>query len=231
MRRIWKYAGVIVAAACLSLSPLRADSLSDVYVRMDAAAKTFKAMTSNLNETVYTALAKDTSVSSGDIKLLRKKPGDVRTLVNFTKPDAKMASFDGNTARIYYPKTKLEQVYDVSSKKEMVEQVMALGFGASSAELKASYDVSWMGEDTVDGNKTSHLKLIPKSKDMLKNFREVELWISDSLNVPLQQKFITSSNGDYTQFTYLGLKLTSSLSDKDLQLKTAKDVQIKQVGH
>jgi outer membrane lipoprotein-sorting protein len=111
-----------------------------------------------------------------------------------------------------------------------VEQVMSLGFGATSSELKAAYDVSFVDTASISGQNTAHVKLVPKSPDMLKNFREVELWIADSLGVPLQQKFFTSGKGDFTQFTYSNLKLTASLSDKDLQLKTAKGVQIKQVG-
>ena len=197
---------------------------------MDAAAKTFRGMTANLRQTVYTALAKDTGVSTGDIKLKRAKPGEMRMLVVFTQPDQKSAAFDGNQVKVYYPKTNVEQIYDVSTKKDMVEQVMLLGFGASSAEMTSAYDVSWIGPEVISGQPTSHLKLVPKSQEMQQHFREVELWISDSLGVPLQQKFITSGAGDFNQFTYSDMKLTSSLPDKDLQLKTAKGVQIKQVG-
>ena len=219
----------LTAIALLTL-PLRADPLADTFAHIDAAARTFKGMTANLQETVYTALAKDTSVSTGDIKLKRDKSGEIRWLVNFTQPDQKMAALDGSQAKIYYPKTNIEQIYDISTKRDLVEQVMLLGFGATSAELKAHYDISFLGAESLGGQSTAHLKLIPKSPDMLKNFRQVELWISDSLGVPVQQKFLTSSNGDFEQFAYSSLKLNASLSDKDLQLKTAKGVQIKKIG-
>jgi outer membrane lipoprotein-sorting protein len=223
-RTIWLF------CAAFSLSAAPANSLPDAFARMDAAAKTFRGMTANLQQTVYTALANDTSVSNGDIKLKRLKPGEVRMLVVFTQPDQKSAAFDGIQVKVYYPKTNVEQIYDVSTKKDMVEQVMMLGFGATSDEIKSAYDVTWVGGEPINGQPTSHLKLAPKSKEMQQRFRAVELWISDSLGVPLQQKFITSGSGDFNQFTYSDLKLASSLSDKDLQLKTAKGVQIKQVG-
>jgi outer membrane lipoprotein-sorting protein len=211
-------------------APLSADSLADTFAKIDASAAKFKGMTADLQRTDYTALAKDTSVATGDIKLKRIKQGDIHMLVTLTKPDQEVVAFDGKQASIYFPKTNVEQQYDVSAKKDMVEQVMLLGFGATSADLKAHYDVTSAGAEPIAGQPTAHLKLIPKSADMLKNFRQVELWISNSLGVPLQQKFITSANGDFHQFTYSNLKLTSSLSDKDLQLKTPKNVQIKKVG-
>ena len=223
-RTIWFF------CAAFSLSAAPVNSLPDALARMDTAAKTFRGMTANLQQTVYNALVKDTSVSNGGIKLKRPKPGEVRMLVTFTQPDQKSAAFDGNQVKVYYPKINVEQIYDVSTKRDMVEQVMSLGFGATSAEMTAAYDVTWVGSEAINGQPTSHLKLAPKSKELQKNFREAELWISDSLGVPLQQKFITSGSGDFNQFTYSDLKLTSSLSDKDLQLKTAKGVQIKQVG-
>jgi len=220
----------VLCFALLGLATAWADGLQDAFAHMDRAAQTFKAMTSRLQETTYTALAKDTSVQSGEIKLKREKNGDVHTLINFTEPQPETVSFDGKEARIYYPKTKTVNVYDVSSKKDILEQVMVLGFGATSSAVKADYDVVDIGPENIDGKPTQHLKLTPKSKEMQQRFRWAELWISDALGVPLQQKFITANTGDYTQFTYSGLQLAPSLSDKDLQLKTPKDAQIKQMG-
>jgi len=211
-------------------APLAADSLADTFARIDASAAKFKGMSADLQRTDYTALAKDTSVATGDIKLRRIKEGEIHMLVTLVRPDQEVVAFDGKEARIFFPKTNVEQLYDVSAKKDMVEQVMLLGFGATSADLKAHYYVTFMGAEPIGGQPTAHLKLLPTSPDMLKNFRQVELWISNSLGVPLQQKFITSNNGDFHQFTYSNLKLTSSLCDKDLQLKSPKNVQIKKVG-
>jgi outer membrane lipoprotein-sorting protein len=221
---------ISLAAVAFLAAPVVADSLADALAKMDTSAAKFKGMTADLQRTDYTALAKDTSVATGDIKLRRIKEGEIHMLVTLAKPDREVVAFDGKQARIYFPKTNVEQDYDVSAKKEMVEQVMLLGFGATGADLKAHYDVTFIGAEPIGGQPTAHLKLIPKSPDMLKNFRQVELWISDALGVPLQQKFITSTNGDFHQFMYSNLKLTGSLSDKDLQLKTPKNVQIKQVG-
>ena len=105
-----------------------------------------------------------------------------------------------------------------------------LGFGATSAEIKANYDVTWVGSESVDGKPVSHIRLIPKSKDVLAKLRQADLWISDTLGLPLQQKITTNSAGDYTLLKYSNIKLAPSLSDQDVQLKTPKGVELKPVG-
>lgn len=99
-----------------------------------------------------------------------------------------------------------------------MDQFLLLGFGASMADLKSSYEVSYLGTETIGGSATSHLKLIPKSADVLKILKVAELWMDDATGLPVQQKFSTSSAGDYKLITYLGAKQNPALSDKDIRL-------------
>lgn len=214
----------------LAACSLWADPLSDVFARMDKTAQSFKGMTADISQTAHTAIVNDDSTEKGTIRLKRNKPGDTKILVDFTSPDAKTVSVDGGQVRIYYPKAKLVQIYDIGSKRAALDQAMLLGFGATSAELKASYDVSYVGAEQASGQATSHLKLIPKSKEVLQQLKQADLWIADSLGCPLQQKLVTSTGGDYTQFVYTNLRFNSSLGDKELRLNTPKGVQSQQVG-
>jgi outer membrane lipoprotein-sorting protein len=207
-----------------------ADPLADVFARMDATAVHFKGMVADLEETVHTQIVDDNNVSTGTIKLRRAKPGDVRVLFEFQHPEPKGVSYAGNEVHIYNPKTNIEQIYDVSTKKGIIEQAILLGFGATSAELKASYDVSFVAAETLDGFPVAHIKLVPKSKEMLAQLKQADLWISDSLGVPVQQKIATTNSGDYTMFKYLHLKMAPELKDSDLQLRTPKNVQKQRVG-
>jgi outer membrane lipoprotein-sorting protein len=211
-----------------------ADPISEIFSRMDTAAKNFKGMTADLTETVHVEIVDDNNVSKGTIKLRRAKPGakpvDVRFLVEFTSPDPRAAAYSGNEVHLYNPKTNVEQIYDVAAKKSVIEQLMLLGFGATSAELKATYDVSFVAAETVEGQPAQHIRLVPKSKDMLAQLKQADLWISDSLGVPVQQKFQTTKTGDYNLFQYRNLKLEPAISDGDLKLKTPKNAEKKRVG-
>jgi outer membrane lipoprotein-sorting protein len=220
-------AGALVAAAALVQA---ADPLSEVFRGMDTAASHFKGMSADIEETVHLEIVDDNNVSNGTIKLKRNKPGDVRFLVEFQKPDQRAAAYAGNEIHVYNPKTNIEQIYDVSTKKAVIEQAILLGFGATSAEIKSSYDVSYVGAETVGGQAAAHIKLVPKTKEMQAQVKQADLWISDSAGVPIQQKFLTSSSGNYNLFRYSHMKL-EAISDGDLKLKLPKGVQKKTVGH
>jgi outer membrane lipoprotein-sorting protein len=81
-----------------------------------------------------------------------------------------------------------------------------LGFGSNSAELRNSYKVELGGPETVAGQKSVRLVLTPKSADVLAKLTRVELWISDTLGIAVQQKF-TQPGDDYTLATYTNVKL------------------------
>jgi outer membrane lipoprotein-sorting protein len=207
------------------------EPMAQVFARMDTAAAHFKGMTADIQETVHTVIDDDNYVSNGVIKLRRLKPGDVRFLIDFVSPDPRSAAFTGEEMHVYNPKTNTEQIYDVATKKAIIEQAMLLGFGATGAEIKESYDVAWVAAENVDGQPAAHIKLTPKSKEMLAQVKQADLWISDSFGVPIQEKFQTTGSGDFNLFKYTHLNMTPGLSDNDLKLKTPKNVQKKRVGH
>jgi outer membrane lipoprotein-sorting protein len=209
-----------------------ADPLTDVFARMDKTAQKFMGMTANIQETVHTEIVNDNTISTGTIKLRRAKPNDMGVLVEFTNPDApRSVELSGAKAYLYNPKTKTEQEYDVANNQHIMEQLFELGFGATSSEIKQNYEVTWVGSESIDGKPTSHLKLIPKSADVLQKLKQADLWISDSLGMPVQQKLLTTASGDYTVFKYSNLKIANSLSDNDLKLKVPKGIQAKRVGN
>lgn len=207
-----------------------ADPLTEVFARMDQSSRNFKGMTADIQETIYTQVVDQKNVLTGSIRLKRVKPGDVRFLVEFTQPDVKSVAFAGTEVRTYKPKENVEQIIDVASHKEALEQALLLGFGASSSEIKATYDVAYVGAEAVAGQRAAEIKLTPKSKDLQAQIQEADLWISDALGVPVQQKFLYAhAGGNYSEFTYSNIKLTVP-SNADLQLKPSKGVQVSKVG-
>jgi outer membrane lipoprotein-sorting protein len=205
--------------------PLLAQTLADTFARMDKTAVQLKSVIAGIKRDVHTAVINDDEIDNGTIELKREKSHDTRMLIDFTGPDAKTVSLGESTVSVYYPKIKTVQVYDVGAKKQMVEQFLLLGFGASSAELKEAYDVTWAGRENVAGQQTGHLKLIPKSKDVSRQVASAELWISEMNGLPVEQKIVFVS-GDYWLVTYSDMKYNPPLSDDALKLKTPKGVQI-----
>ncbi len=210
----------------LTALPLGAQSLNDLLARLDKAAPGFKSMSADIQRVVHTAVINDDSTESGTMKLKRQKLHDTRMLIEFTKPDAKAIALAEDTVSVYYPKIKTVQIYDVGDKKNLIDQFLLLGFGATSPELKEAYDLSWVGVETVSGQSTGHIQLVPKSKDVLARLKKADLWISDANGLPVQQKFVTSSAGDSMVVTYSNLKNNPALADGALKLNYPKGVQI-----
>lgn len=217
--------------ACLFLAAtaLTADPLTDVYAKIDKAAVGFKAMAADVKDDDYTSIVQDHDIHQGTIKLKREKNG-TSMLIDFTGAGARTIALEGGVLRVFYPNTKQEQVWDVAGKRALIDQFLLLGFGANSAEIRKHYDVTYVGPETISGQPAVRIKLVPSSAEVLKQLKSAELWISDSSGLPMQQRFVTSNAGDYKLVTYSNMKSNPSLSDKDLQLKAPKGVQIQQMG-
>jgi outer membrane lipoprotein-sorting protein len=222
--------GVRLFAALIFLLPIAAQSLSAqsldaVYARLDKSAQQFKSLTADIKRDVHTAIVNDDSIENGSIKVKREKSG-TRMLIDFVTPDKKTIALDGDTGSVYYPKIKTVQIYNVGEKRSMVDQILLLGFGATSDELKTAYDMKWIGAEQIDGKPTNHIQLIPKSKDILTRIKKAELWISDSTGTPLRQRFVTSASGDSMLVTYSDVKLNPAIPDGALKLTYPKGVRI-----
>ncbi len=173
---------IVTIALALAL-PLAAQTLNDTFARMDKTAPQLKSITAGINRDVHTAIINDDEIDNGTIRMKREKSHGVLMVIELTGAAAKTVALDDSEVIIYNPKIKSAQAYKIGAKKEMVEQFLLLGFGATSAELKQSYDVSWAGAETVDGQQTGHLKLVPKVTDASRKMSGAELWISASNGV------------------------------------------------
>jgi outer membrane lipoprotein-sorting protein len=214
-----------IALIAVATLPLAAQSLDDAYARIDKAAAQFKSVVADIKRDVHTAVINDDERDQGNIKVLREKGHDTKMLIQFTGTDAKSVAIDGSQISLYTPKEKLVQVYDIGAKKDVVDQFLLLGFGASSKELKDSYNISFAGMEAINGEDTWHLQLVPKSAEALKNLKKAELWISQQTGLPIQQKFTTSSGGDFHLVTYSNMKQNAPLSDNVMKLNLPRGVK------
>jgi outer membrane lipoprotein-sorting protein len=217
----------LVLALAIAL-PVAAQSpaLNDAFARMDKTAQQFKSVTADMKRNVHTAVINDDAMDTGTIKVKREKAHEPRMLIDFTGSDAKTVSVDDTSVSVYLPKSQLVQVYRLGSKRNLLDQFLLLGFGASSSEIKQEYEVTLIGEEKIGTEGTWHLQLIPKSAEVLHNLKKAELWIAEASGLPVQQRFVTSSTGDFTLVTYSNVKFNPSLSDGALKLKYPKGVKV-----
>jgi outer membrane lipoprotein-sorting protein len=200
-----------------------AETLDSVLARMDQSAAQFKSLSGKLKKTTFTAVLNESSSESGTILVRRPNAKDLRMLIDFAEPDPKTVAYANKKWQIYYPKINTVQEYDFGKQSALVDQALLLGFGTASADLKRGYTLKYLGEDTVNGNKTSHLELDPNSPEAREHFTRVELWIADTGN-PVQQKVVQPSK-DYYLVTYSDIQLNPKLDDESLKLHLPKGVK------
>jgi outer membrane lipoprotein-sorting protein len=218
---------IVTIALALAL-PLAAQTLNDTFARMDKTAPQLKSITAGISRDVHTAIINDDEVENGTIRMKREKSHGTLMVIDFTGNAAKTVALDDSRVTIYNPKIKTAQEFEIGGKKQVVEQFLLLGFGATSAELKQSYDVTWVGVETIDGQPTGHLKLVPKAQDVSRQMSGAELWISAgsaSSGLPVWQKILFTS-GDYWLVKYSDIKMNPPASDDTFKLKLPKGVQI-----
>jgi outer membrane lipoprotein-sorting protein len=216
---VWSLPAIFMFCLCATTpSAHAADSLDAVYARIDQASKTFKGLTADITNTAYTAVVDSKEVQTGTIKLLPTKDG---THVLMSRQDGMVLSFNGHKGREYNPKTNVVDEKDFA--QGVVNQYLQLGFGATSAQLKATYDISYVGAEQIGNQQTSHITLIPKSPEMRRDMKQAELWIGEN-GLAVQQK-IVRPDGDYQLYTYSHTTL-GAMPEKDLEIKLRSDTKI-----
>jgi outer membrane lipoprotein-sorting protein len=215
----------ILAAMALSWGAPAADnSLADTLARMDEAAAKFKGLEADMQKVAHTAVISEDSVEAATIAVKRLKPHDIRVRIDFKPPNPRQVAIAGVKGEYYVPGINTVQEYDMGKSRSLVEQFMLLGFGSNSKDLKSAYSIGLGGPETAAGQKSTRIELIPKSEDVLAHFKRVDLWISDTMGIAVQQKLF-EPGGDYLLATYTNIKLRPNLPDSAVKLNLPKGVK------
>jgi len=188
-----------------------AENLETILNRLDQASITFKGMSADVQMTTFTKIIDDKTVENGTLQMQRQKGKSTRAIIDFSKQtDARVIAFFDNTVRIYYPKLKLYQDYDVGKNSDVLNQFLLLGFGSSGKELMENYEITNAGSEKVSDLDTTHLVLSPKAEKVKEKLSKVEVWIPEGESYPIQQKFIEPS-GNYRRVLYSKVNLKPSI--------------------
>jgi outer membrane lipoprotein-sorting protein len=218
-------AGTLVGAATLGFgAPQAGNTLVATLAAMDKASAKFKGLTADLRNQSYNDVVEKTEIQEGTIAVKRFKPKDTRILVKFAKPAPSYHYLGEGKYLSFNPGTQEAQQADLGKSKTTVNTLMLLAFGSNSSDLQAAYKVSLGGPDTVNGEKTTRLEMIPKSPEILKYAKRCDMWVSDS-GVIVQQKFYETGN-DFVMFTYSHIVMTPGLPDSALKLDIPSGIKV-----
>lgn len=211
--------GIVVAVAA------PADSTPDpaldrVLGQMDSAAEKFRTTEASVVWDQYQKVVDEHEEQKGKVYFRHGNNNEVQMAADITDPDQKYVLFNGSKIQVYQPKIDQVTVYNTGKNREAFESFLVLGFGGGGHDMLKSFDVKYLGSETVDGTAAAKLDLVPKTVNVRNNVDHIVLWIDPSRGISLQQQFFFGTSGDYRLAKYSDIKMNEKIPDSVFKLKT-----------
>ena len=198
--------------------------LDKVLAEMDTAAKNFRSTEASFVWEQYQKVINETESQKGKI-YFRRQDGEIQMAADISEPDKKYILYSGGKVQVYQPKIDQVTEYNPGKNRSDLESFLVLGFGGSGHDLLKSYEVKYVGSETIGGIEVAKLDLTPKSAKLRNNIAKILLWIDPSRGVSVQQQFL-EPGGDYRLAKYSDIHLNQKLPDNVFKLKTTGKTKI-----
>lgn len=201
-----------------------AAGLERVLGQMDASAKNFRTTEASVVWDQYQKVIDDTDTQKGRI-YFRREGGEMQVAVDFVEPDKKYVLYSGGKVQVYQPKIDQVNEYSAGKNRADIESFLVLGFGGGGHELLRSYEVKYLGRETVNGAEAEKLELIPKSVRLRNNIARILLWIDPNKGISMQQQLF-EPDGNYRLAKYSQIQVNQKLPDGVFKLKTTGKTKV-----
>ncbi len=214
--------GWLLAAAALAQSESAA--LEHILKQMDDAAKKFQSTQANVTWDQYQKVVDETDSEKGRI-YFRREGGEIQMAADFMEPEKKYVVYSGGKVQVYQPKIDQVNEYNAGKDRSALESFLVLGFGGNGHDLFKSYDVKFLGPETVAGIAAGKLELVPKSDRLRNNVARIWLWIDPVRGIAVQQQLF-EPGGDYHLTKYSNIQINTKLPDGVFKLKTTGKTRV-----
>jgi outer membrane lipoprotein-sorting protein len=217
----------LLIAAILILPALAASDpgLEKIVARMDETAAKFRTAQANFTWTTFNSVVNEESGRQTGKIYFQRNGNETEMAAGIDAPDAQQVIFSRGKIQLYKSRIDTVDVYDASAYREEFETFLVLGFGSSGDDMRKTFDVTYGGEEKIDGTDAAKLKLVPKSDKIKEHFPQIILWINPENGISVQQKLM-ESNGDYRLAKYSDIKLGQKIPAKVFQLKTSGKTKV-----
>jgi outer membrane lipoprotein-sorting protein len=207
--------------------------LDTVLKKMDTAAAGFRSTQAEFEWDTYEKVIDEVDdIQKGTIYYRRagkeiemmadvKQAGDDP---NKLKPEPKFVLFSKGKVLMYQPKMDQVTQFDLGKNRADLETYLVLGFGGSGQDLAKTFDITYVGPETINGIATAKLKLVPKSEKVRNTYKEIDLWIDLDKGISVQQQAF-QPNGNYRLAKYSNIRVNEKINDDVFKLKTTSRTQ------
>lgn len=188
-----------------------AQVLNKILDTMDAHYKALSSLQANVKMDKYNSQIDERDMSEGRVKYLPLKGRDALVRIDWTKPLEESLAVVNKEYVIYKKRLGQAIIGKVDKAQGSAKSNSALAFmNMSKAQLKANYNVRYIGQENVDGGvPTWHLELTPKTK---MSYKSADIWV-DGNGMPIQMK-VTENNNDVTTVLLSNLVKNATLNTK-----------------
>jgi outer membrane lipoprotein-sorting protein len=199
--------------------------LEKILAKMDETAAKFRTAQANFTWTTYNSVVNEESGHQTGKIYFQRNGNETEMAAIIDPPDAQQVIFSRGKIQLYKSRTETVDVYDASAHREEFEAFLVVGFGSSGSDMRKTFDVTYGGEEKVDGTDTVRLELIPKSDKIKQHFPQIILWINPQTGISVQQKLM-EAGGDYRLAKYSNIRLGEKIPSKVFQLKTSGNTKV-----
>lgn len=209
--RMRSWSAGLLSVYALSVFPAP-QLLTGILAKMETARRNLKSLQATLTIQTTNVQIGSTGIEQGTILYKPNGGGKGKLRIDYTKPDTRVVSIIGEEIVLYQPrinqvlKTKLAQA--TKGRSGGFTQLVALD--SSIKSLSNDYRIEYVGDETINGQATAHLRLVPIKSGSLVS---LEIYVSQQNWLPLQYRF-TERNGDNSVLRLSNLQLNLGLPDE-----------------
>ncbi|SPE33286.1 conserved exported hypothetical protein [Acidobacteriia bacterium SbA2] len=214
-------------------APVESSPLNTVLKKMDTAAAAFRSTQAEFEWDTYEKVINEIDEYQTGTIYYRRVGKEIEMMADVKwagsdlkklKPEPKFVLFSKGKVRMYQPKTDQITEFDLGKNRADLQSYVVLGFGGSGQDLVKTFDVTYLGPDTINGIATAKLQLVPKSDKVRNTYKQILLWIDLDRGISVQQQAF-EPDGNYRLAKYSGIRINEKIADDVFKLKTTSKTQ------
>ena len=150
--------------------------------------------------------------------------GKGKLRIDYTRPSKDTIALVGDNVVFYQP--RINQVFKSTLAKAAKGKVggftQLIGLDGSIKSLASNYNIEFLRDETINGQKTTLLRLTPKAAGQ---FSAIDIWVNQQNWIPAQWKLI-ERNGDFTIVSLKNVQLNSPIPDAAFNVAIPNGVKV-----
>jgi outer membrane lipoprotein-sorting protein len=227
MKKYFALGMALIMCAIVTLttvSPVNAQGaglVSSIFNKMEQNRRDLRSLRASISMEKYNAQIHDSDKRTGTMLYLPAAGRNAYVRVDWKSPVQETLAVADGQYTLFSPRRNLAYYGSTASKNAKVSSILGFGLNASAAQLKSSFDVQDIYDETLWGGVgTTHMKLVPKGSA---SFQYEEIWV-DGRGMPIQTKVI-EKNGDSTTVRLMNVERNAQVSKGDFKLDLGSDVK------